>query len=308
MQETQASPLSRRLLPPLPALRALEALDRLGTAAAVARELDLSQSAISRQIRTLEDQLGVSLVSREGRALALTPEARGYATEVRAALNRIAQASLSLRMPSRAGSLSLAILPSFGMRWLVPRLPDFTRRHPEVTINFTTRLRPPDFDAEGFDAAIEYGTDARPGTQRLMLRPERVMPVAAPGVLPQGPVSLRVLATLPLLHIDTRPKAWESWFAAQGMQTGALPGTSFDQFTTILEAALHGLGVALLPDYLSEEDRARGRLVLAAEAEPASLGAYHLAWPDSRPVTPALAAFRDWLANAGQPEDDPLPR
>ncbi|QFT63106.1 Glycine cleavage system transcriptional activator [Roseivivax sp. THAF30] len=308
MQEMQASPLSRRLLPPLPALRALEALDRLGTAAAVARELDLSQSAISRQIRTLEDQLGVTLASRESRALSLTPEARAYAAEVRAALNRIAQASLSLRMPSRAGSLSLSVLPSFGMRWLVPRLPDFTRRHPEVTINFTTRLRPPDFAAEAFDAAIEFGMAARPGTNRLLLRPERVLPVAAPSVLKDGPVGLKTLAQLPLLHIDTRPTAWEDWFAAQGRETGPLPGTSFDQFTTILEAALHGLGVALLPDYLTEEALARKRLVVAHDAEPTSLGAYHLAWPTDRPVTPALSEFRDWLAGEAQGEDDPLPR
>lgn len=308
MHETQVSPLSRRLLPPLTALRALEALDRLGTASAVARELDLSQSAISRQIKTLEEQLGLALVSREGRALALTPEAQEYAAEVRAALKRIAQASLTLRMPSKAGALSLSILPSFGMRWLVPRLPDFTRRHPEVTISFTTRLRPPDFSAEPFDAAVEFGAATRPGTERLFLRPERVLPVAAPSLLPDGPVALAALAKLPLLHIDTRPTAWEDWFAAQGVSQGALPGTSFDQFTTIHEAALHGLGVALLPDYLIEEDLARGPLLRASKAPPATLGAYHLAWPTDRPVTPALKAFRDWLANTAEGEDDRLPR
>ena len=146
------------------------------------------------------------------------------------------------------------------------------------------------------------------GVYGMMLRPERVLPVASKALLPDGPVALDALARLPLLHIDTRPTAWDDWFAAQGHQPGALPGTSFDQFTTIHEAALHGLGVALLPDYLISEDLARGQLRRATDAAPANLGAYHLAWPSDRPVTPALSAFRDWLANAAEGDDDLLPR
>ncbi|MCC1492658.1 LysR substrate-binding domain-containing protein [Cognatishimia sp. F0-27] len=300
--------LARRTLPPLPALRALEALDRLGSATAVAEELDLTQSAVSRQLKTLEAQLGVTLFLRDRRALRLTPQARDFAATCRDALDRIAQGALALRLDPSGGALHLAILPSFGMRWLVPRLPDFARRHPDVTVNMTTKLRPFAFADAPYDAAIHFGSpDAWPGTRHLRLMPERVRPLAARALLPDGPVSLEALARLPLLHIQTRPDAWKTWFTAQGVDPGPLPGTSFDQFTTILQAAIHGLGIALLPDYLSETDRASGALVPAADSAPMTLGAYHLIWPDDRPASAALTAFRDWLALITE-DEDALPR
>jgi len=298
--------LARRLLPPLGALRAIEALDRLGTAAAAASELNLSQSAVSRQLQTLEDHLGAPLLIRDRRSLGLRPEARDYAATVREALAQIANASVALRMGARGGGLSLAILPSFGMRWLVPRLPDFTRRHPEVTINLTTRLRPFNFASEPFDAAIQFG-DGWENTHRLELMREEVLPVCAPALLPQGPAPLDRLVRLPLLHIQTRPEAWRDWFRHHGSDSGPLPGTTFDQFTTILQGALHGLGVALMPDYLVNEGLANGTLIRAADVAPVSLGAYHLVWPADRTPSPALDRFRDWLALQAD-EGEALPR
>ncbi|KMK67460.1 LysR family transcriptional regulator [Puniceibacterium sp. IMCC21224] len=298
--------LARRLLPPLSSLRALEALDRLGSAIAVADELNLSQSAVSRQLQTLEDHLGTALLIREKRKLRLTPEARDYAATLRAALSSIANASLALRLAPRGGDLSLAILPSFGMRWLVPRLPDFARRFPEVTINLTTRLRPFNFGSEPFDAAIHFGENW-PGTDRLLLMREKVLPVCAPALLPNGRAEVADLARLPLLHIQTRPVAWRQWFVAQGHDPGHLPGTTFDQFTTIIQGALHGLGVALMPDYLVASECASGALVPATNAPLHSLGAYHLVWPTDCPANPALDKFRDWLALQTE-EEDALPR
>ncbi|MGR3495306.1 LysR substrate-binding domain-containing protein [Citreimonas sp.] len=297
-----------RALPPIASLRALEALDRLGSATAAAEELGVTQSAVSRQLRTLEDQLGAALFLRDRRALRLTPQARDFAGHVRAGLDRIAQGALALRLAPMGGALSLAILPSFGMRWLIPRLPDFARRHPEVTIDLGTRLRPFAFSSEAFDAAIHHGAPDWPGTHHLTLMADRSRPVAAPALLPEGPVSLARLARLPLLHMQTRPRAWQHWFEAQGARQGALPGPAFDQFTTMIQAALHGLGVALLPDYLTVTERASGALVPAFDAAPVSLGAYHLVWPSDRPVSPALAAFRDWLATQAEDEDETLPR
>ncbi|MBY6161328.1 LysR family transcriptional regulator [Mameliella alba] len=294
-------------LPPLPALRALEALDRLGSATAVAQELNLTQSAVSRQLKTLEEQLGVTLFLRGNRALRLTPQARGFAATVRETLDRLTEAAMALRLDPSGGALHLAILPSFGMRWLVPRLPDFTRRHPEVTVNLTTRLRPFNFGAEPFDAALHFGTPDWPDTHHLRLMRETVQPLAAPSLLPDGPQSLDALRRMPLLHIQTRPQAWASWFATQGMSPGPLPGPTFDQFTAILQAALHGLGVALLPDYLSTTERAVGSLLPAHEASPVSLGSYYLVWPADRPTPPALLAFRDWLEMRTD-EEDMLPR
>ena len=297
--------LARRLLPPLAALRALEALDRLGSATAAAQELALSQSAVSRQLNTLEEHLGTSLLIREKRSLRLTPAARDYAETVRAALGSIASASMALRTDPAGGSLSLAILPSFGMRWLVPRLPDFTRRHPEITINLTTRLKPFDFATEPFDAAIHFGGDL-PGTHSLLLMREQVLPVCATTFL-TTPVDATRLARLPLLHIQTRPEAWRDWFAVQGVNPGALPGATFDQFTTIIQGALHGLGVALLPEYLVDRELASGQLMRATDTAPVTLGAYHLVWPRDRPTPASLRKFRDWLSLQAEEEEN-LPR
>src|SRR6056297_2916205 len=259
-------------LPPLPALRALEALDRLGSATAVAQELNLTQSAVSRQLKTLEEQLGVALFLRENRALRLTPQARRFAGAVRESLGKLTEAAMALRLDPTGGALNLAILPSFGMRWLVPRLPDFTSRHPEVTLNMTTRLRPFSFGLDPLDAALHFGAPDWPDTHHLRLMTETVQPLAAPDFAPDGPLTLEALRRLPLLHIQTRPDAWARWFVGQGMVPGPLPGPTFDQFTAILQAALHGLGVALIPDYLSIAERASGALRPVSTAKPVSLG------------------------------------
>lgn len=299
----------RRLLPPLGALCALEALDRLGSASAVAEELSLTQGAVSRQLQTLETQLGIALISRERKRLSLTPAGRDYVTEIRAGLNQIARASLRLTIRPAGGTLTLAILPTFGMRWLMPRLPEFARRHPDVTINMTTRLEPFSFASEPVDAAIHFGRPDWPGTGALLLRAERVLPVAAPSLLPDGPPDDPArLLRLPLLHIQTRPRAWQDWFARLGVAADTpLPGMIHDQFATITQAALHGLGVALMPDYMVEEDLATGRL-RAAHPEPVEAqGAYYLVWPQGKSADPALLAFRDWLAGQAEPED-PMPR
>jgi DNA-binding transcriptional LysR family regulator len=299
----------RRFLPSIASLRAIESLDRLGSASAVAEELSLTQSAVSRQLQTLERQLGAELILRERQRLTLTPAARLFAADVRAALAQIAQAAVRAQAGPVGGTLSLAILPAFGMRWLMPRLPDFARRHPDVTINMGTELRPFAFAGRGYDAAIHFGRADWPGTERMLLKHELVLPVCAPALLEGARVRRAAdLRRLPLLHIQTRPTAWADWFARQGAPVeGALPGTIHDQFATITQAALHGLGVALMPDYLVEQELATGRLVRAFGDPVDAGGAYHLVWPREKSADPALARFRDWLAGQAQPED-PLPR
>ena len=137
-----------RFLPSIASLRALEALDRLGSASAVAKELSQTQSAVSRQLQALEAQLGVNLILRKAKRMQMTPEARLYTAQIRQALQTISRASLDLTLTPQGGTLNLAILPTFGMRWLVPRLADFTRRYPDITLNMATRLQPFDFGAE----------------------------------------------------------------------------------------------------------------------------------------------------------------
>ena len=299
----------RRFLPSISSLRALEALDRLGSASAAAAELSLTQGAVSRQLQALERQLGLELVVRVGKKLTLSTEAAAYADEIRQALDRIAQATLTVQASPLAGSLNLAILPAFGMRWLMPRLPEFSRRHPDVTINMSTRLTQFNFALEGFDAALHFGNADWPGTDSLLLKQEQLLPVCAPELRQRYQlVAPADVLDMPLLHIQSRPNAWRDWFARQDvLPEGALPGTMYDQFATINQAALHGLGVALMPDYLVEQDLATGRLV-ALHAQPEDIGgAYYLVWPRSKARNPALLQFRGWLAGQAQPED-PLPR
>ncbi len=299
----------RKFLPSISSLRALEALDRLGSASAAADELALTQGAVSRQLQTLERQLGMELVQRDQKRLALTTEAQDYAAEIRQALNQIVQSTLRLQAAPLAGTLNLAILPAFGMRWLMPRLPEFARLHPDVTINMATRLEPFNFATEPFDAAIHFGNAEWPGTQSLLLKHEQLLPVCAPQLLDGRRIDIpKDILKLPLLHIQTRTTAWKDWFKQQGIEADAgLSGTIYDQFATITQAALHGLGVALMPDYLVEQDLATGRLVALHPEAVETAGAYYLVWPERKSDAPALMKFRGWLAGKAQPED-PLPR
>ncbi len=285
----------RRFLPSIPSLLALEAVDRLGSASAAANELSLTQSAISRQLKSMEEQLGVDLIQRSQMRLHLTPAAKEYVQVARTALNQLAQASLKLKANPTGGSLSLSILPAFGMHWLAPRLQDFARRHPEVTVNLNTRLRPFDFDAEHFDAAIHFGQRDWAGVNYLRIMREDVLPVCSPDLLPDDADNISWLTDAPLLHLETRPDAWERWFAAQGHEITGIRGMLFDQFSTMGQATIHGLGVALLPSYLIEADLAAGRLVPAWRGPGVSLGDFYLVWPQSRAESEPLRSFRGWL-------------
>ncbi|WP_108859174.1 LysR substrate-binding domain-containing protein [Ruegeria sp. Alg231-54] len=285
----------RRFLPSIPSLLALEAVDRLGSASAAAEELSLTQSAISRQLKSMEDQLGVALIQRNQMRLHLTPAAKDYVQVARTALNQIAQASLKLKANPTGGSLNLSILPAFGMHWLAPRLQDFARRHPEVTVNLSTCLKPFDFETEHFDAAIHFGQKNWPGVNYLPIMREDVVPVCAPDLLPDQEQDLSWLMTAPLLHLETRPDAWERWFAAQRRDASGMRGMLFDQFSTMVQATIHGLGAALLPSYLIEDELKTKRLVPAWNGPRISLGQFFLVWPQSRPESEPLRSFRIWL-------------
>lgn len=293
----------RRFLPSISSLLALEAVDRLGSASAAARELSLTQSAISRQLKALEEQTGIALVDRENMRLELTPVAREYVAEIRIALQRIAQASLKMKANPAGGTLNLSILPAFGMHWLAPRLRDFATRHPEVTLNLNTRLRPYDFAREPYHAAIHFGQKTWRDVDYLPLMREYVRPVCSPMLADPRPSAAADLLDLPLLHIESRPGAWDKWFRRNGVENPQAKGMLFDQFATIAEAAAHGLGVALLPTFLLGDDISQGRLVVPVDCHDVSLGSYYLVWPKHHDAYPPLAKFRAWLAGQTDEQD-----
>lgn len=293
----------RRFLPSLSLLAAFEATARLGSVTAAARELNLTQSAVSRQIAALEAQLEVELFHRERQTVRLTTGGEAYAREVREALKIISSASLSLRANPHGGTLKLAILPTFGTRWLAPRLPQFLREHSGVQVNLITRIGVFDFRSEGLDAAIHFGQPNWPGAEATLLRPEIVIPACAPELKAQydfrTPADLR---QAPLLHLTSRPDAWERWLDAHGAPSDHVHGMLFDQFATLAQVARSGLGIALLPQFLAEEEFAAGALVPAIEAPLHTDEAYYLVWPPERGNHPPLKAFRDWLLKQTAPD------
>lgn len=285
----------RRHFPSTASLLALEALDRLGTVTAAAAELNLTAGAISRAIKEAEGQLGVTLALRDRQRLRLTPAARDYIAQVRRALETLSTASLRLRGSPQGGGLTLAILPAFGMHWLAPRLPNFRAAHAGISLSLATRLRPFDLAAEGFDAAIHYGRADWPGADHLLLMEEQVQAVCAPSLVPEPLAYASALLDLPLLMIESRTGDWGRWFAAQGLAGQRPQGMMFDQFATMQQGAIHGLGVALLPTFLIGDDLEAGRLVPAFGGPVRSAGSYYLVWPKDVPPRPAFAAFRDWI-------------
>jgi DNA-binding transcriptional LysR family regulator len=286
--------LARRYLPSIPSLLALEAVDRLGSASAAAEELNLTQGAISRQLQVLEGQLGVPLLIRDKHRLRLTPAATDFVAEARSALHRLSAASLTLRANPTGGALNLAILPAFGMHWLAPRLAKFAGLHPEVTVNLSTRLKPFDFTHSAFDAAIHYGRQDWPGVEYLKLMDEEILAVANPAMAPLA--DAKAALSLPLLQLDSRSGDWGRWLAHHGLPNLRPPAMQFDQFATMQQAAVHGMGAALLPVFLIERDLAEGRLLALFGPPIRSLGSYYLVWPKDRPRRAPLASFTAWLS------------
>ncbi len=294
----------RRFLPSLSLLAAFEAASRIGSVSAAARELGLTQGAVSRQILALEEQLGVALFLRERQTIRLTRAGEGYAREIREALRRISTASLNLRANPDGGTLNLAVLPSFGTRWLVPRLPDFIEACPGISVNLLTRSSVFDFRTETVDAAIHFGLPHWPGAELVFLMHESVVPVCSPDFKERHGLSDPAhLLNVPLLHMTTRPDAWEKWFRSHNVSFDNLHGMLFDQFTTIAEAASFGVGVALIPSFMIEDEMQTGKLVKAVSGTLESEEAYYLACMSDRAGYLPLESFRNWIVGQSKKGD-----
>ncbi|MBR1325997.1 LysR family transcriptional regulator [Bradyrhizobium ottawaense] len=293
----------RRFLPSTAVLAAFEATARTGSMTLAARELRLTQSAVSRQIKILEEQLEVELFIRERQTVRLTSVGESYAREIRDALHKISTASFNLHANPSGGTLNLAILPTFGTRWLAPRLPRFLAANSGITINLTTRLSYFDFRSESLDAAIHFGQPEWPGAEMALLRSEQVVPACSPGLKRQ--YGFRVAGDLrkaPLLSISTRFHAWDRWFSVHDVPARTAQGMVFDQFATAAQAAIAGLGVALLPTFLIQDELASRKLVRAINLPMESPERYYLVWPSERAKYPPLAAFREWLVAETAPD------
>ncbi|MBV5291458.1 MULTISPECIES: transcriptional regulator GcvA [Curvibacter] len=288
----------RRKIPSTSALSAFEAAARHSSFTEAANELALTQSAICRQIGGLEEFLGVKLFRRTRRGVLLTEAGEVYHRQVTQRLDDVERDTLDLMArQGRGGRLDLAVVPTFGTRWLIPRLADFSKRHPDITINLSSRTRPFLFDDTRIDAAIYAGDGNWPGATTTCLMQEALIPVCSPALIaPRRQLTPQELAQLPLLQQSTRPYAWRQWFESVGHLPGnELAGPSYELFFMSLEAAAVGLGVALVPEYDLGSDIDSGRLIIPIHHVCPSDRAYYLAYPEHKAESPTLKLFKTWL-------------
>lgn len=290
--------LSRRLVPDIATLQAFECAARHGSFTQAAAELSLTQSAVSRQIKDLESQLGVLLFERIRQRVILSDAGQKFLPEVRRLLRQSEELMVRAMGTARSdNALSIATLPTFGSRWLAPRLAGFLKQHPETILNVAARSQPFDFAEENFDVAIHYGQPVWAHALCDYLCSEVIVPVASAQLLTDCPASdPSDLAEAPLLHLSTRPKMWAEWFEANGATVGgAYRGSRFDQFAMVIEAAIAGLGFALLPRYLIERELATGRLAVVFDRPMQTENSYYVVVPEGKRENRAGLAFRDWI-------------
>ncbi|MBL0843843.1 LysR family transcriptional regulator [Pseudomonas mediterranea] len=287
----------RRKIPSTAALVSFEAAARHESFTKAAQELSLTQGAICRQIASLEDFLGVALFRRSRRGVKLTEAGLSYSRRVATQLDAVERDTLSVMGHTGANVIELAVVPTFGTQWLLPRLKDFQQQHPEVTVNLTNRTRPFLFADTDFDAAIYFGDADWSGTESHKLMGENPMPVCSPALLGnRNSLTPQAIAELPLLQQTTRPYAWRQWFNAQDLNVARdLTGPRYELFSMLAQAAMHDMGIALIPPFLIQRELAEKRLVVANSNALSSIKAYYLMIPERKVESASLRAFRDWL-------------
>jgi len=296
----------RRRLPSTQALQCFEAAARHQSFTRAAQELALTQGAVSRQVAALEAFLGVRLFRRTQHGMVLTPAGEDYARQVRERLDALERDVVDVMGRQGQGdSVTLATVPTFATRWLIPRLPRLAARQPHLLVHLETRTRPFLFPDSGLDAAIWAGTPQQlqqwAGTRATPLLDEDVLPVCSPRLLAAAGADVgegvdpEVLAHWPLLQQATRPEAWRQWFDAQGVDAPrAMAGPRYELFSMQAAAAIAGLGVALMPTLLVQDELASGALVVACPRPLKAQRAYYWVQPDG-PERAALGVFRAWL-------------
>ncbi len=304
--------MRRRLLPSLSALRTFEAVARYESFTLAGAELNVTQSAASRQVRALEEYLELALFNRTSRRSELTTSGRYYFNLIREALDKIEAGTNELIATRKGGgTLTIGVLPTFGTRWLIPRLGLFRAQHPEILINIISTDGELAVDMPKLDVAIQFGSGSWPDTVAEPLLAEEILIACAPALLQAGAPLRTVgdLAGYPLLQHTTRPHAWSHWFHAVGFaEEDANWGASFEHFFMLIQAAQSGLGVALLPRILIEEELARGVLVAPLAYRVAGPGAYYLVTPKAKQDVARVRLFRRWLLDevARLPSDEAL--
>ena len=282
-------------LPPLAALRAFEAVARLGSVVKAAESLNVTHSAISHQLRTIEDFLGVSLFLREGKRLQLTEEGRIYALRIRGAMADLQDATQRVLTRPKPNDITIGIVPSFALNWLVPRLPDFKAQYPQYTIWLRAGLGFEEMNNGLLDMAIRMGAGGWDGMKQIHLMDEQLLVVAAPSYQPR-PTSANALKTATIIQNPAIP--WATWCQAAGLADWRpTPTYSYNDSNLELEAARLGHGVMLARSSLVEAHFANGTLIPITDIRVPYQYPYWLVWPDRSSTSQKIADFTRWMIN-----------
>jgi LysR family glycine cleavage system transcriptional activator len=291
------SAVMRRDLPPFTSIRSFEAAARHLSFKAAAEELNVTQSAISHQVKALEDYLGIRLFLRGPREIVLTHEGASYLGEVSLLLDQLAAATDHVRDKDVTGPLHVTTTPAFAARWLVPRLADFRAAWPGIELHIATSLDPPDFAAERLDIAIRFAQREAPGLKVVPLFSSGRFPVASPRLL-NGRRSIRGaddLRRFTLLH-DEVADGWQEWVHRAGWSDfDPSPGPRFAHCELVMRAATEAQGIALAYGALAVEDLAAGRLIRLSEIELPARVIHFIVTPEAWETRPKIVAFRNWL-------------
>lgn len=281
-------------IPSFPALRAFEAVARLGSVVLAADELHVTHGAISQQLRALEEQLGLSLFNRQGKRLAITEDGRIYALRLRMALLDIESATADVLSLPRPDELIIAVLPSFGAHWLVRRLPKFCAANPSLKLNLRASLELVNFQIDRVDAAIRMGPGGWEGTSQQQLFTDELIAVAAPhfngGRLPRTPAE--IMAS-PLIR---SVESWNSWLGAAGLPQDPLSGPIYSDSNLLVEALRQGQGISLARRSLVHDLIQTGELVMLSEITVPYQNPYWLIWPTRSHGSAKLTSFSRWLS------------
>lgn len=305
-------PLANRL-PPLKALRVFDASARHLSFTRAAEELFVTQAAISHQIKSLEEHLGLKLFVRKNRALRLTEEGQSYYHDIKHIFTSLHDATERLLNRGAKGAITVSSQASFAIQWLVPRLTAFNALHADIDVRIKAVEQPENSLTEDVDVAIYYGRGRWPNTHADKLHTEYIIPVCSPLLAQNNTIngkpallSYNDLSAHTLLH-DTSRRGWKRWFKQVGVKAANVNhGPIFSHSTMVLQAALHGQGIALAYSVLAQPDIDSGRLICPFNDVLMSKNAYFIVCRENQKDSPKIIAFRQWMLDMVEAEQEKI--
>ncbi|MDD7910108.1 MULTISPECIES: LysR substrate-binding domain-containing protein [Pseudovibrio] len=280
----------------LRALHAFSLLAKHGRAARAAEDLGVTPSALTHLLRSLESELGAALVIRDGRGLVLTEEGQRLSSNLGNSFDQIEHAVEAFRRRSRT-ELRISTLSTVATRWLIPRLPDFQQKHPDIELLISTSMRVVDLDREAYDCAIRLGKGGWPQVEHQKLWQEDLVVAFAPQLSPGNPnPDISLLDELKMLHTSSRRDDWPLWLKAAGIDhLDPSAGAMFESRNMAIQGAVAGMGAIAIDTHFVDQEVQAGHLMVPDWPTTSLETGYWFVRNANRPLTRPVAAFRDWL-------------